>query len=129
MAQGKAEVSINRSPDEVWKVIREFGTLDEWMPGVDKCTLNGDVRTIEMMGISVKEQLRSSDDAARTVSYSVIESPMGNLESHTATITVEPEGTGSHLTWTVDVSPDELLGLFVPIYEVSCTGLKEKFES
>jgi len=129
MAQGKAEVSINRSPDEVWKVIREFGTLDEWMPGVDKCTLNGDVRTIEMMGISVKEQLRSSDDAARTVSYSVIESPMGNLESHTATITVEPEGTGSHLTWTVDVSPDELLGLFVPIYEGSCTALKEKFES
>jgi carbon monoxide dehydrogenase subunit G len=129
MAQGKAEVSINRSPDEVWKVIREFGTLDEWMPGVEKCTLNGDVRTIEMMGISVKEQLRSSDDAARTVSYSVIESPMGNLESHTATITVEPEGTGSHLTWTVDVSPDELLGLFVPIYEGSCTALKEKFES
>jgi carbon monoxide dehydrogenase subunit G len=129
MAQGKAEVSINRSPDEVWKVIREFGTLDEWMPGIDKCTLNGDVRTVEMMGISVKEQLRSSDDAARTVSYSVIESPMGNLESHTATITVEPEGTGSHLTWTVDVSPDELLGLFVPIYEGSCTALKEKFES
>jgi len=129
MAQGKAEVSINRSPDEVWKVIREFGTLDEWMPGIDKCTLNGDVRTVEMMGISVKEQLRSSDDAARTVSYSVIESPMGNLESHTATITVEPEGTGSHLTWSVDVTPDELLGLFVPIYEGSCTALKEKFES
>ena len=129
MAQGKAEVSINRSPDEVWKVIREFGTLDEWMPGIDKCTLNGDVRTIEMMGISVKEQLRSSDDAARTVSYSVIESPMGNLESHTATITVEAEGTGSHLTWSVDVTPDELLGLFVPIYEGSCTALKDKFEA
>jgi hypothetical protein len=99
------------------------------MPGVETCELDGDVRTIGMMGITVKEQLRNSDDDARTVSYSVIESPMGNLESHLATITVAPEGDGSHLTWTVEVTPDELVGLFLPIYEGSCQALKEKFEA
>jgi mxaD protein len=129
MASGKAEVSINRSPDDVWKVVREFGTLDEWMPGIDKCSLDGDVRTLDTMGIQIKEQLRNLDDAGRRVTYSVIDSPMGNLESHEATIAVDPEGSGSHLTWSVEVSPDELLGIFLPVYEGSVVALKEKFES
>jgi carbon monoxide dehydrogenase subunit G len=128
MAEGKAEVSIDRSPDEVWKLVREFGGLDEWMPGVESCTVEGDVRTIGMMGIEVKEQLRSVDEAARRISYSVVESPMGNLESHLATIAVDPEGIGSHVTWSVDVVPDDLLGLFVPIYEGSVVELKKKIE-
>ena len=128
MAEGKAEVSIDRSPDEVWKLVREFGGLDEWMPGVETCVVDGDVRTIGLMGIEIKEQLRGIDDSARRISYSVVESPMGNLESHLATIAVEPEGNGSHVTWTVEVSPDELLGLFVPVYEGSVVELKKKIE-
>jgi carbon monoxide dehydrogenase subunit G len=128
MADGKAEVSIDRSPDEVWKLVREFGGLDEWMPGVETCAVDGDVRTIGMMGIQVKEQLRTIDDGARRISYSVIESPMGNLESHLATIAVEPEGSGSHVTWSVEVVPDDLLALFVPIYEGSVVELKKKIE-
>jgi carbon monoxide dehydrogenase subunit G len=128
MAEGKAEVSIDRSPDEVWKLVREFGGLDEWMPGVESCIVEGDVRTIGMMGIEVKEKLRSVDEAARRISYSVVESPMGNLESHLATIAVDPEGIGSHVTWSVDVVPDDLLGLFVPIYEGSVVELKKKIE-
>src|SRR6476469_9018338 len=116
MVEGKAEVSIDRSPDDVWKLVREFGGMETWMPGVESCVVDADVRTIGMMGIEIKEKLRSLDDSARRISYSVVESPMGNMESHTATITVEPEGNGSHVTWAVDVSPDELLGLFLPVY-------------
>ena len=86
------------------------------------CTLDGDVRTIGMMGIEIKEQFRSRDDTARTISYSVIESPIGNLESHLATIAVTPEGAGSHVTWSVEVTPDELLALFLPVYEGSVTS-------
>jgi carbon monoxide dehydrogenase subunit G len=129
MANGKAEISIDRNPDDIWKVLREFGSLAEWMPGVETCTLDGDVRTIGLMGIEIKEKLRTLDDDNRTVSYSVVESPMGNLESHLATISVTPEGNGSHLTWAVEVSPDELLGLFLPVYEGSVVELKKKFES
>ena len=129
MASGKAEASIARNPDDVWKVLREFGALVEYMPGVDSCTVDGDVRTVGTMGISVKEQLRGLDDTARRLSYSVIESPMSNLVSHLVTITVDAEGDGTHLTWTVDVEPDDLLPLFQGIYEGSVAALKEKFES
>jgi carbon monoxide dehydrogenase subunit G len=129
VASGKAEVSIDRSPDEVWKLLREFGSLAEWMPGVETCTVEGDVRTLGMMGMEVKEQLRKLDDDNRTIAYSLIESPMGNLESHLATIVVTPEGTGSHVTWNIDVTPDELLAIFVPIYEGSVQAIKTKLES
>jgi carbon monoxide dehydrogenase subunit G len=129
MADGKAEISIDKSPDDVWKLVREFGGLETWMPGVETCVVDGDTRTIGLMGIQIKEQLRSLDDTARTISYSVVESPMDNLESHVATISVTPEGSGSHLTWAVDVVPDELLGLFVPVYEGSVVELKKKLEA
>jgi carbon monoxide dehydrogenase subunit G len=129
MAEGKTEVSIDRSPDDVWKFVREFGGLDTWMPGVETCVVDGEVRTIGLMGIEIKEQLRGIDDSARRISYSVVESPMSNMESHLATIAVDPEGSGSHVTWSVEVSPDELLGLFVPVYEGSVVELKKKLEA
>jgi carbon monoxide dehydrogenase subunit G len=128
MADGKAEIFIDASPDEIWNLIRDYGGLESYMPGIESCPLDGDVRTIGMMGIEIKEQLRSSDDATRTLSYSVIESPMDNLESHLATISIAPEGTGSHVTWAVEVEPDELLGLFQPVYEGALQALKPKLE-
>jgi len=129
MASGKAETSIARKPDDVWNVLRDFGGLATYMPGVDACTVDGDVRTIETMGIEIKEQLRDLDDDTRRISYSVIESPMANLVSHLATIAVDPEGDGTHLTYAVDVEPDELLALFVGTYEASVVALKKQFES
>ena len=128
MAEGKAEISVNASPDDAWKLLREFGGLDQWMPGIESCTVDGDVRTLAMMGIEIKEQLRTLDDDNRTLAYSVVESPMGNLESHLATISVDPEGGGSHVTWAVDVVPDELLALFLPVYEGSVVELKKQLE-
>jgi carbon monoxide dehydrogenase subunit G len=128
MATGKAEVSIDRSADEVWKLVREFGSLGEWMPGIDSCVVNGDVRTLEMMGMEMKEQLRELDDDARSISYSLIEAPIPNLESHLATISVAESGTGSHVTWSYDVSPDELAGLFGPVYENSIGAIKKQVE-
>ena len=128
MATAKAEISIARDPDDVWKLLREFGGLDRWMPGIDKCVVDGDVRTLETMGIQIKETLRSLDDTNRTIAYSVTESPMSNLESHLATIAVEPEGDGSHVTYTVDVTPDELLPLFQGTYEAAVVEIKKKLE-
>jgi len=129
MAQGKSEISIDTNPDEIWKVIRDFGGLAQYMPGVDSCKLDGDVRTLQMMGIEIKEQLRAIDDDTRRLTYSVVESPMNNMVSHEATIAIDPEGSGSHVTWTVDVEPADLLPIFQGAYDNAVAGLKTKFES
>jgi len=129
MASAKSEASINRTPNDVWNLVRNFGGLADYMPGVDSCTVDGDVRTVGTMGIEVKEQLRELDDDTRRISYSVIESPMTNMVSHLATIAVDAEGSGTHLTWSVEVEPDELCALFSGIYDQSVVALKEKLES
>ena len=129
MASHKAEASIARSPDDVWKLIREFDAVGDYMPGIDSCTVDGDVRTVGMMGIEIKEQLRDLDDDTRSISYSIIESPMANMVSHLCTIAVEAEGDGTHLTWTVDVEPDELLAIFQGVYDGAVAALKAQLES
>ena len=129
MASAKSEASIDRAPNDIWNVVRNFGGLADYMPGVETCTVDGDVRTVGTMGIEVKEQLRDLDDDTRRISYSVVESPMTNMVSHLATISVEAEGSGTHLVWSVDVEPDELLPLFQGIYDQSVIALKEKFEA
>jgi mxaD protein len=129
MATGTTEISIERSPDDIWKVIRDFGGLTDWAPGIDSCTVDGDVRTLSMMGMEIKEQLRELDDDARRIAYSVIASPMENLESHLATITISPEGSGSHVTYDVEVLPDELLPIFQGAYEGSVKAMKSHFEA
>ena len=129
MASGKAEASIDRLPNDVWNIVRNFGGLADFMPGVDSCTVDGDVRTVGTMGIEVKEQLRELDDETRRISYSVVESPMTNMVSHLATIGVDAEGAGTLLTWSVEVEPDDLCALFLGIYEQSVVALKQKLES
>ena len=39
------------------------------------------------------------------------------IESHTATISVEPEGDGSKVIWAYDVTPDEMAPIFGDTYK------------
>lgn len=128
MAHGQAQTTTIESPDDAWKLVGDFGGLADWMPGMDSCELEGDVRTIKTMGIEIKERLVSRDDAHRVISYSIAESPIP-LEHHLATISVTPEGDGSRVTWDVEVRPDEMLGAFLPIYQQSLDALKSRLES
>jgi mxaD protein len=128
MATGRAEVTIARAPEDVWKLVGQFGGLDTWMPGIESCVVEGDVRKISLTGMEIEEQLRDLDDSARRITYSVIKSPVP-LEHHEATITVEPDGDGSRVTWDVEVRPDEMLPIFVSTYEGALQAVKQSLES
>jgi carbon monoxide dehydrogenase subunit G len=127
MASGISEIDIARSPDDVWKVTGDFGGLAGWMPGIESCTVDGDVRTIDMSGMQIGERLVRRDDAARVIVYSIVSGP-APVDSHEATITVTPAGDGSHVTWAVDVEPEAMLALFTQIYQQSLDALKAHIE-
>lgn len=127
MADGKVEVEIDRSPDDVWGLISDFGGLDSWMPGIDSCELDGDVRTLQTMGMEIKERLVAQDDDGRTQQYSIVEAPMP-LEHHLATLSVEPKGDGSLFTWAYEVKPDDMAAVFGPVYEGSAQAVKAQLE-
>lgn len=128
MAEGKAEVTINRTPDEVWAVVGRFEGLDEWMPGIDKCEMDGDVRKLSSQGMELHEQLVNRDEDAKSISYSLIQGPMP-IEHHLATIALSPEGDGTKLVWSYEVKPDEMAAVFGPVYEGSAEAVKTSLET
>jgi mxaD protein len=128
MATAISEIEIARSADDVWAVVGDFGGLAGWMPGVERCTLDGDVRTIEMSGVKIGERLVRRDDDARVLVYGIASGP-APVDHHEATITVTSAGSGSHVTWAVDLEPEAMLALFEQIYQQSLDALKAHLES
>jgi len=122
MAEGSVDVTVGAPPDEVWSKVGDFGGLQQFFPGIDTFRLEGDERIIGMFGMEIRERLLSCDDTARTITYSVIGGVP--VESHQATITVEPEGDGSRIIWTYAVTPDEMAPIFGDTYKGALASLQ-----
>ena len=80
MGQARAETTIARPADEVWATIGNFGELG-WMPGVETCRLEGDNRILSMYGMEITEKQLRRDDAARTLTYGIVDGPV-KVEKH-----------------------------------------------
>jgi carbon monoxide dehydrogenase subunit G len=127
MGKGRAEVQIDKDPEQVWDVVGDFGGLSSWMPGIESCALVGDDRILKMMGLEITERLESRDEDERVLVYAIVGGvPVIN---HKATITVADRGSGSYVTWDVDIEPDEMTDLMVQTYQGALDALKEKLTS
>ena len=109
-------------------MVRDFGGLAAWMPGIEACRVEGDDRLIQTMGMELVETLRRCDDDARTLVYGITKGPLP-VEHHEATITVTPTGDSSaHVTYAVDVTPDSLTDVMANAYAGALQSLKAKVE-
>lgn len=123
MAKGQARVELEATPEAAWSVVGDFGGIGSWMPGIESCVVDGDDRVLRLMGLEVTERLERRDDDDRTLSYRIVGGvPVVN---HLATISVAPAGTGSVVTWDVNVEPDEMCGLLRDTYQQALGALKE----
>ncbi|MBF0852289.1 SRPBCC family protein [Gluconobacter sp. R75690] len=97
------------SVSSVWGLIRDFGALGNWLPGVKSCVIEGDeagdrvgaIRRLEMGDVGViREQLLALSDVDHAVTFSIIESalPIGNYRS---TISLLPitDGDRTFIQW------------------------------
>src|SRR5580692_8530648 len=125
MTQGAVDVTVDASPDAVWAKVGDFAGVGEFFPGIESFRLEGEDRVIGMFGMEIRERLVSRDEATRTLSYSVVDGVP--IESHTATITVEPEGSGSKVTWAYDVEPAEMAPVFGDTYKGALAALVAGF--
>ncbi len=124
MGRAQAKIDIDRPADEVWAVVRDFGNIG-WMPGIDGVTVDGSTRTISMMGMEITEELRSTDEAARSLTYGIVGGALG-VEHHQGVVTVTPSGEACTVTWDVDVEPDNLTDIMLQTYQGALQALKEK---
>jgi len=126
MGQRTAEIDIDGSPEAVWAVAGDFGGIAGWMPGMESCRVEGDNRILDTMGMTITEKLLAKDDSARAITYAIVDGVP--VDSHEATITVTPAGDGSHVTWVVDSTPEEMADLMVAVYQQALESLKAHVE-
>jgi carbon monoxide dehydrogenase subunit G len=126
MGTGTAQIDIKGSSDDVWALVGDFGGIAEWMPGIESCRVEGDDRIIETMGMTITERLVGRDDGGRVITYSIVDG--APVESHRAVVTVTPAGDGSHVTWEVEATPDEMADLMTAVYQGTLDELKKRIE-
>ena len=125
MAAGAVDVTIAATPDEVWKKVGDFAGIDVLFPSLESFRLEGDDRIIGMFGMEIRERLLGKDDAARVITYSVVDGVP--IDSHTATISVEEEDGGSRVIWAYEVTPDEMAPIFGDTYKAALASLENAF--
>lgn len=126
MGEARAEITIDRSADEVWAKVGNFGELT-WMPGIETCELDGDDRILGMFGMRIVERQFARDDEARTLTYGIVDGDM-KPEVHRATITVMPAGSGAFVTWDVETD-DAMVEVMQGAYGGALAALKDQLES
>ncbi len=109
------QVELKASPDEVWKLIGGFNDLPDWLPPIEKSTLDeaGKIRHLSLAGGGeIVELLEEHNDEERYYRYSIIDSPLP-LSNYVATLRVHAQGGGAHsiVDWSsnfnADGAPDE----------------------
>ena len=124
MAEVQWTSRSRRTPDEVWAKVGDFGGVGDFFPGIESFRLEGDDRVIGMFGMEIRERLLARDDAARTITYSVVEGvpdrePHGHHRG-------EPEGDGSKVTGPTTSTPDEMAPIFGDTYKAGAGRARER---
>jgi len=140
-------VEIAAPPAKVWGVIEQFSDLT-WVPPVKSSSATqgntiGSVRTLDLGGPRLMEQLKAYDAKAMTYTY-VITSDPANVKvlpvtDYTSTITAKPSAAGSLVTWTgafkradqgdapaAGMDDKTATGAISGVYEAGLGGLKAR---
>ena len=73
----KLEQELPFNPSDIWKVVGNV-TRADWLPSVDKITLQDDIRSFVMDGVGeVQEKILLCDDENHRLQYSAFKTPSG----------------------------------------------------
>ncbi len=140
-------MEVAAPPAKVWGVIEQFSDMT-WVPPVKSSTATegntvGSVRTLDLGGPRLMEQLKSYDAKGMTYTY-VITSDPANVKTlpvtdYSSTITVAPSVAGSLVTWTgtfkradqgdapsASMDDKTAIGAIGGVYDAGLGGLKAK---
>lgn len=124
MAKEAVATEVTASADQAWALVGDFQGIGQWFPGIDAVHPDGDDRVLSMFGMEIRERLLERDDAARAITYSIVDGVP--LEHHQATVSVTPTDQGSTITWAFEAEPDSMVALLADSYKAALAALKEK---
>jgi hypothetical protein len=138
MATVSMKAILKASADEVWKTVKDFNGLPKFISAIVKSDMKGAgigaVRTLTLAtgGPPIVERLERVDDKARTLSYSIVDSPLP-LEKYFATMELKALGQGQcQLNWSSTFEPkgatEEAAKKVVEgVYNAGFEGLKKLY--
>ncbi|MYF06709.1 MAG: SRPBCC family protein, partial [Rhodospirillaceae bacterium] len=102
--------------DRIWQTVRDFNALPDWVPAVRESRIEGGqpsdqvgcVRAFRLEdGGFLRERLLALSDYDYSVTYSILESPMG-VENYIATLKFVPvtDGSRTFAEWTAEFDCD-----------------------
>ena len=97
---------FNCAAANLWSILSDVGRCD-WVPTIEKITLDGDCRVFEMAGMgTITEKILLKDDENMILQYSAIDTP-APIEHHLATMKIIPDGDfACLLEWTTEIEPE-----------------------
>lgn len=108
MATVTVTADMPASADAVWKEASpDFCGIEGFHPAIAACELSDDksIRTLTLAdGAKIVEKQTDWDDAARSYSYDITDSPLP-VSNYSATFSVADAGSGSTVTWTAEFDP------------------------
>ena len=85
------KAKLDCSATYLWSILSDVGRCD-WVPTIEKITLDGDCRLFEMEGMGIiTEKILLKDNENMILQYSAIETP-APIEHHLATMKIIPDG-------------------------------------
>ncbi len=135
MAQVNMKTAIEASADTIWQIVRDYGGNGRYVAAISGIVVEGQgvgaIRTITLQdGAELVERLDIFDDDARTLTYSIVKSPLP-LADYVATMTVrELAPSRCELQWSSTFEPDgapeaEAKAIVEGIYGMGFEGLKK----
>ena len=118
-------VELDCSATYLWSILSDVGRCD-WVPTIDKITLDGDCRLFDMEGMgTITEKILLKDDEKMTLQYSAIDTP-APIEHHLATMKILPNNNSScSLEWTTEIKPEVFAESIHQGMLVSIEGIKK----
>jgi hypothetical protein len=128
VATTRAHVRIQRSADEVWKVVSDAGSVATWFPGMESSAATDVGRTVVFAGgIEVSEEVVTSDDTLRRFQYRMLPNALG-VEHYLGTIDVLEDGDASIVVYGADLLPDAFVDIIGPSLAKGVAALKAHCE-
>jgi len=118
-------VELDCSAKYLWSILSVVERCD-WVPTIEKITLNGDCRLFEMEGMgTITEKILLKDNDQMILQYSAIETPTP-IEHHLATMEIIPEDDFKcYLEWTTEIESEIFADSIHQGMLVSIEGIKK----
>lgn len=122
--------TLNAPSSKVWANISKATGVNEWLPVITACRLDGDKRICSTEQGEMNETILKVNDENRVFQYSIDSQPLLPIENAIGTMQVKERGEQTHLQWDLEFTLkdeslfDRVKQAVEEMYAVGATGLE-----